>query len=203
MRFEAIKEALELQATFARSNFEKAMAQTGQLTEASFKLAEQAIEPLRLASPSPPRASRPRNPARAYAPLRGNTTMVARGKPPRAIFRSPKNPVLSMWLNGANRMAELAHGQNGRSEPAKGGTGPAGGSRLGWHLDRHTQAEAEAPSVTVRLLVGTAEMSRSGPEGAHFDQRRPEGRSEMTATRSNLTVEADAINRPGQHVRNP
>ncbi len=31
---------------FARSSFEKAVAQTGQLTEASFKLAEQAIQPL-------------------------------------------------------------------------------------------------------------------------------------------------------------
>src|SRR3954452_6060894 len=42
----SVKEALDLQATLARSNFEKAVAQTGQLTEASFKLAEQAIQPL-------------------------------------------------------------------------------------------------------------------------------------------------------------
>jgi phasin family protein len=42
----SIKEALDLQATLARSNFEKAVSQTGQLTEASFKLAEQAIQPL-------------------------------------------------------------------------------------------------------------------------------------------------------------
>ena len=42
----SVKEALDLQATFARSNLEKAVAQTGQLTEASFKLAEQAVEPL-------------------------------------------------------------------------------------------------------------------------------------------------------------
>jgi phasin family protein len=42
----SVKQALDLQATFARSNFERAVAQTGQLTEASFKLAEQAVEPL-------------------------------------------------------------------------------------------------------------------------------------------------------------
>lgn len=42
----SVKEALDLQSTFARANFEKAVAQTGQLTEASFKLAEQAIQPL-------------------------------------------------------------------------------------------------------------------------------------------------------------
>jgi phasin family protein len=42
----SVKEALDLQATFARSNLEKAVAQTGQLTEASFKLAEQAIQPI-------------------------------------------------------------------------------------------------------------------------------------------------------------
>ena len=42
----SIKEALDLQANFARTSFEKAVAQTGALTEASFKLAEQAYEPL-------------------------------------------------------------------------------------------------------------------------------------------------------------
>jgi phasin family protein len=42
----SIKHALDLQTTFARSNFERVVAQTGQLTEASFKLAEQATEPL-------------------------------------------------------------------------------------------------------------------------------------------------------------
>lgn len=42
----SFKEAFELQANFARSHFEKAIAQTGHLTEASFKLAEQAAEPI-------------------------------------------------------------------------------------------------------------------------------------------------------------
>ncbi len=42
----SIKEALELQATLARSTFEKAVAQTGQIADTSFKLAEQAFQPL-------------------------------------------------------------------------------------------------------------------------------------------------------------
>ncbi len=42
----SIKEAMELQTTLARSTMEKAVAQTGQVTEASFKLAEQAIAPI-------------------------------------------------------------------------------------------------------------------------------------------------------------
>lgn len=42
----SIKEAFEMQANFARSSVEKAMSQTGQITEASFKLAGQAYEPL-------------------------------------------------------------------------------------------------------------------------------------------------------------
>ena len=42
----SFKEALDLQATYARTSFEKAVNQTGQITEASFKLAEQAYEPL-------------------------------------------------------------------------------------------------------------------------------------------------------------
>ncbi len=42
----SVKEALDLQATFARSSLEKAVVQTGQITEASFKLAEQAYSPL-------------------------------------------------------------------------------------------------------------------------------------------------------------
>ncbi len=42
----SLKEAIDLQATFARTSFEKAVSQTGQLTEASFKLAEQAYQPI-------------------------------------------------------------------------------------------------------------------------------------------------------------
>ena len=42
----SIKEAMDLQASLARSTFEKAMQQTGQLTETSFKLAEQAMQPI-------------------------------------------------------------------------------------------------------------------------------------------------------------
>ena len=42
----SIKEVFEMQANFARSSVEKAVSQTGQLTEASMKLAEQAYAPL-------------------------------------------------------------------------------------------------------------------------------------------------------------
>ena len=42
----SVKEAFDLQANFARTQFEKAVAQTGQLTETSFKLAEEAMAPL-------------------------------------------------------------------------------------------------------------------------------------------------------------
>ena len=42
----SIKEALEMQANFARASVEKAMSQTGQITEASLKLAGQAYEPI-------------------------------------------------------------------------------------------------------------------------------------------------------------
>ncbi len=42
----SFKEAMELQQSFARSAFQKAMSQTSALTEASFKLAEQAVQPL-------------------------------------------------------------------------------------------------------------------------------------------------------------
>jgi phasin family protein len=42
----SVKEAVELQATYARSTVEKAMADTGKLTDASFKLAEQALAPI-------------------------------------------------------------------------------------------------------------------------------------------------------------
>ena len=42
----SIKEAMDLQATFARSTMEKTIAQTGQVAETSFKLAEQAMAPI-------------------------------------------------------------------------------------------------------------------------------------------------------------
>ena len=42
----SVKEAIDVQATYVRSSVEKAMADTGKLTDASFKLAEQAIAPL-------------------------------------------------------------------------------------------------------------------------------------------------------------
>lgn len=42
----SIKEAMDLQASLARSTMEKAVAQTGAVTESSFKLAEQAMAPL-------------------------------------------------------------------------------------------------------------------------------------------------------------
>src|SRR5271157_1194808 len=42
----SVKEAIDLQTTYARSSIEKAMADTSKLTDASFKLAEQAIAPL-------------------------------------------------------------------------------------------------------------------------------------------------------------
>ena len=42
----SFKEAFDLQANFARASMEKAMSQTGQITEASLKLAGQACEPL-------------------------------------------------------------------------------------------------------------------------------------------------------------
>lgn len=41
----SVKEAIDLQATLARSAIEKAVAQGGQVTETSFKLAEQAMAP--------------------------------------------------------------------------------------------------------------------------------------------------------------
>ncbi len=42
----SVKEAMDLQATLARSTIEKAVSQSGQVTETSFKLAEQAIAPI-------------------------------------------------------------------------------------------------------------------------------------------------------------
>lgn len=42
----SVKEAMDLQTTFARSTIEKAVTQGGQVAETSFKLAEQAIAPL-------------------------------------------------------------------------------------------------------------------------------------------------------------
>ena len=42
----SIKDAMDMQATLARTTVEKAMAQTSHVAEASFKLAEQAIAPI-------------------------------------------------------------------------------------------------------------------------------------------------------------
>jgi phasin family protein len=42
----SLREAMDLQTTLVRSSMEKAVAQTGQLTDASVKLAEQAMAPL-------------------------------------------------------------------------------------------------------------------------------------------------------------
>ncbi len=42
----SLKDAFELQASFARSAMEKSMAESGKLTDASFKLTEQALAPI-------------------------------------------------------------------------------------------------------------------------------------------------------------
>lgn len=42
----SVKEALELQTSFARTSMEKAMSESGKLTEHSMKLAEQAFAPI-------------------------------------------------------------------------------------------------------------------------------------------------------------
>lgn len=42
----SIKEVMEMQAAFARTTLEKAVSQTGAIAEQSFKLAEQAYQPL-------------------------------------------------------------------------------------------------------------------------------------------------------------
>ncbi len=42
----SVKEAIELQTTFARSSLEKAVSQTGSLAETSFKIVEQVYEPI-------------------------------------------------------------------------------------------------------------------------------------------------------------
>lgn len=42
----SIKDAVELQTTLARSAVEKTLAQTGQVAESSFKLAEQTFAPI-------------------------------------------------------------------------------------------------------------------------------------------------------------
>jgi|SRR4051812_23254503 phasin family protein len=42
----SVKDALDLQAAFARSALEKTLAESGKLTDASFKLTEQAMAPL-------------------------------------------------------------------------------------------------------------------------------------------------------------
>lgn len=42
----SVKEMFDMQANFARSSLEKVVSQTGSLTEHSFKIAEQAYQPL-------------------------------------------------------------------------------------------------------------------------------------------------------------
>ena len=42
----SVKEAIDLQATLARSAVEKTLTQSGQVAETSFKLAEQAMAPI-------------------------------------------------------------------------------------------------------------------------------------------------------------
>lgn len=42
----SVREAIDLQASFARASVEKAVAQTNQAAEASFKLANQAFAPI-------------------------------------------------------------------------------------------------------------------------------------------------------------
>lgn len=42
----SVKEAMELQTTLARTSMETAMAESGKITDASMKLAEQAIAPI-------------------------------------------------------------------------------------------------------------------------------------------------------------
>ena len=42
----SLKDAFELQASFARAAMEKAMAESGKLTDASFKLTEQTLAPI-------------------------------------------------------------------------------------------------------------------------------------------------------------
>ncbi len=42
----SVKEAVDLQSGFARSSIEKAVSETNKVTDASVKLAEQAIAPL-------------------------------------------------------------------------------------------------------------------------------------------------------------
>jgi phasin family protein len=47
----SLKDAFDLQASFARSAMEKTMAESGKLTDASFKLTEQALAPITRSSP--------------------------------------------------------------------------------------------------------------------------------------------------------
>lgn len=42
----SVKEAVELQSTFARASLDKAVSQGGQVAEQTYKLAEQAIAPI-------------------------------------------------------------------------------------------------------------------------------------------------------------
>ena len=45
-RVKSLKDAMDLQASLARSTMEKTLAESGKLTDASFKLTEQAIAPI-------------------------------------------------------------------------------------------------------------------------------------------------------------
>ena len=42
----SLKDAFELQSSFARAALEKSLAESGKLTDASFKLTEQALAPI-------------------------------------------------------------------------------------------------------------------------------------------------------------
>ena len=46
MGVKSVKEAVELQSDFARSSIEKLVAETNQMTDASVRLAEEAVQPL-------------------------------------------------------------------------------------------------------------------------------------------------------------
>jgi phasin family protein len=42
----SLKDVMDMQASFARASVEKAMTETGKLTDATFKLAEETLAPL-------------------------------------------------------------------------------------------------------------------------------------------------------------
>ncbi len=74
----SLKEAIDLQSSLARASVEKAVAETGKLTDASLKLAEQAIAPIDRPHDAGGREVRPRPPERcatcaeADPPARGD-----------------------------------------------------------------------------------------------------------------------------------